>query len=61
MNDTVVETGELFDGLVGPSCEIDASLEGIFCKRLLDSGSQVTTIGRSFFKNKLATNIRVQC
>ena len=60
MNDTVVETGELFDGLVGPSCETDASLEGISCKALLDSGSQVTTIGRSFFKNKLAHKTPLQ-
>ena len=51
---------ELFDGLVGPSCEANASLAGISCRALLDSGSQVTTISRTFYNDRLANKIPLQ-
>ena len=47
------------DGLVGPACEADALINGIHCKSLLDSGSQVTTLCRSFYESHLKhMNIR---
>lgn len=40
-------------GLIGPRCAASVFLEGISCKSILDSGSQVTTISESFHKNHL--------
>ena len=50
----------VFDSLVGPSCEANASLEGISCRALLDSGSQVTTIAKSFYMSQLADRIPLE-
>ncbi|KAK0133373.1 Paraneoplastic antigen Ma1 [Merluccius polli] len=36
-------------GLVGPSTEVPVQIEGIYAKALLDSGSQVTILYRSFY------------
>lgn len=36
-------------GLVGPSAQVPVQIEGIYAKALLDSGSQVTILYRSFY------------
>ena len=50
-NDTVA-----FHSIVGPACESDAWANGIPCKALLDSGSQVTTLSRSFYNKYLKSS-----
>ena len=47
MNDTVPE------GLVGPSSVVSVQIEGIYSKAILDSGSQVTLLYRSFYDRYL--------
>ena len=44
---------DVFTGLVGPACETEAMVNGVMCQALMDSGSQVTTITRSFYLNHL--------
>ena len=43
------EIDDVFAGLVGPACETEAYVNGVMCQALMDSGSQVTTISRSFY------------
>ena len=45
----------LFDGLVGPACETHSTVHGVPCRALLDSGSQVTTISRTFYRNHVSS------
>ena len=45
----------LFDGLVGPACETDSTVHCLPCRALLDSGSQVTTISRTFYRNHVSS------
>lgn len=40
-------------GLVGPSLEVPVQIEGVYTKALLDSGSQVTILYRSFYQTYL--------
>lgn len=40
-------------GLVGPVSEVPVQIEGIYAKALLDSGSQVTLLYRSFYDTYL--------
>ena len=40
--------------LVGPSCQSDIVIEGVQTKCLLDSGSQITLISESFYKEHLS-------
>lgn len=47
MNDTIPE------GLVGPSSVVSVRIEGIYSKAILDSGSQVTLLYRSFYDRYL--------
>lgn len=47
MNDTIPE------GLVGPSSVVSVQIEGIYSKAILDSGSQVTLLYRSFYDRYL--------
>ena len=42
-------------GLVGPACETKAFINEVPCTCLLDSGSQVTTISKSFYLENLAS------
>ena len=51
-----IKTDDTFTGLVGPACESEVYIDGILCNSLLDSGSQVTTISRSFYLDNLAHN-----
>lgn len=44
---------QLPEGLVGPSCVVPVQIEGIYAKALLDSGSQVTILYRSFYTRYL--------
>lgn len=41
------------EGLVGPSSVVSVQVEGIYAKALLDSGSQVTLLYRSFYDKYL--------
>ena len=41
------------EGLVGPSSIVSVQIEGIYAKALLDSGSQVTLLYRSFYDKYL--------
>ena len=59
-SDSGDQNSAVFDSLVGPSCEANASLEGISCRALLDSGSQVTTIAKSFYMSQLADRIPLE-
>ena len=45
-----------FHSIVGPACESEAWVNGIPCKSLLDSGSQVTTLSRSFYNKYLKSS-----
>ncbi len=45
---------ELPEGMVGPPNEDIVSVEGIQCCVLLDSGSQVTTLGQDFYQKHLS-------
>ena len=47
----------IFSSLVGPACETKLSVNGKECKALLDSGSQVTIVSRSFYFENLRNNI----
>lgn len=40
-------------GLVGPSSVVPVQIEGIYAKALLDSGSQITLLYRSFYDKYL--------
>lgn len=40
-------------GLVGPVSEVPVQIEGIYTRALLDSGSQVTLLYRSFYDKHL--------
>lgn len=44
---------KLPEGLVGPVSEVPVQIEGIYAKALLDSGSQVTLLYRSFYETYL--------
>lgn len=44
---------QLPSGLVGPSAEVPVQIEGVYAKALLDSGSQVTILYRSFYNTYL--------
>ena len=57
--DTELENTQL-GGLVGPACESNAMMNGVPCKCLLDSGSQVTTIAKSFYETHLASSTPLQ-
>lgn len=46
--------GALPKGLIGPKCTATVTIEGVHCDSLLDSGSQVTTISKSFHENYLS-------
>ncbi len=48
-----VEPAVLPSGLVGPSSVLPIQVEGIYAKALLDSGSQVTLLYRSFYEKYL--------
>ena len=48
------------DGIVGPACEAHATVNGIPCLSLLDSGSQVTTLCRSFYNSHLKSSHQIQ-
>lgn len=41
-------------GLIGPKCTATVTIEGVQCVSLLDSGSQVTTISKSFHESHLS-------
>ena len=47
------------EALVGPSCEVPVTVCGVTTTALLDSGSQVTVISESFYKQYLG-NIELQ-
>lgn len=42
-------SSEIPSGLIGPTSEVPVQIEGIYTKALLDSGSQVTILYRSFY------------
>lgn len=44
---------KLPQGLIGPSSVVSVQIEGIYAKALLDSGSQVTLLYRSFYDKYL--------
>ena len=44
----------IFCSLVGPACETEMCVNGYQCRGLLDSGSQVTIISRSFYSKYLS-------
>lgn len=46
--------GALPKGLVGPKCTSTVIIEGVQCDSLLDSGSQVSTVSKSFHENHLS-------
>ena len=48
------------DGVVGPACEAHATVNWIPCLSLLDSGSQVTTLCRSFYNSHLKSSHQIQ-
>lgn len=41
--------------LIGPKCTAAVSIEGSQCNSLLDSGSQVTTVSKSFYDRNLSS------
>lgn len=45
---------ELPKGLIGPKCTATVRVEGVQCDSLIDSGSQVTTVSKSFRENHLS-------
>ena len=48
---------KLLHGLVGPACESEMLLNGFQCRGLLDSGSQVTMVSRSFYFENLRKSV----
>lgn len=46
--------GILPRGLIGPKCTATVTIEGVQCDSLLYSGSQVTTISKSFYESHLS-------
>ena len=48
------------DGVVGPACESDAFVNDVPCRCLLDSGSQITTISRSFYNQNLSKDVQLE-
>ena len=50
----------IMDSLVGPACETNALINGVVCQALLDSGSQVTTLSRSFYQEHLADSVPLE-
>ena len=50
----------VMDGLVGPACETEALVNGVSCRALLDSGSQVTTLSRSFYRDHLSETVPLE-
>lgn len=49
--------GCLPEGLVGTRCTAEVLIAGEECSCLLDTGSQVTTVAQSFYKQKLTSQI----
>ena len=47
----------IFSSLVGPACETEMCVNGYQCRGLLDSGSQVTIISRSFYSKYLSETV----
>lgn len=47
------DKSKLPEGLIGPVSEVPVQIEGIYSKALLDSGSQVTLLYRSFYDTYL--------
>lgn len=46
-------SSHLTDGLVGPSAEVSVQIEGVYATAILDIGSQVTILYRSFYDTYL--------
>ncbi len=53
--DTSPNTDKLASLLVGSSSEVEVTICGVKTHALLDTGSNVTTIGRQFYKSNLAS------
>lgn len=47
---------ELNPGIIGPRCTAEIVIEGKPCVSLLDSGSQVTTVSKSFYDTHLSSH-----
>ena len=47
----------IFCSLVGPACKTEMCVNGYQCRGLLDSGSQVTIISRSFYSKYLSETV----
>ncbi len=47
---------ELIPGIIGPRCTAEIVIEGNPCISLLDSGSQVTTVSKSFYDTYLSSH-----
>ena len=49
-----VNTDDIVSKLVGPVAEVNIVVEGVPCSCLVDSGSQVTTVSKSFYDQYLS-------
>ena len=54
---SVEQSDVTFSSLVGPACETSVNVNGHNCQGLLDSGSQVTILSRSFYNDHLSANV----
>ena len=54
---SVEQSDVIFSSLVGPACETSVNVKGHICQGLLDSGSQVTVLSRSFYDSHLSANV----
>ncbi len=46
----------VISGIIGPKCTAEIIVEGQLCNSLLDSGSQVTTVSKSFYDSYLSSS-----
>lgn len=51
---SIIQEGKLPKRLVGSKCTASVSVDGVECSCLLDTGSQVTTVAKSFYKAHLS-------
>ena len=56
-----ISVATLFEDFVGGSPEIDAKIQTVQCTALLDTSSQITTVSKSFYQNKLSHTSLQNC